>query len=151
MAAGDPLVCLSCGEVFGDEERFCPRCELPLVPAEQREPRVNELRERARKVKPQYTEGPLVRVAHARPQPEAELIQGMLIEEGIPSMTRASMGFELPHYFPGGSRDVLVPSSAAQAARELLAPQDGSDEKGTTGDGGWGQRLRRALVLYLRR
>jgi len=145
-----PLVCPDCGHRFGEEERFCRYCDLPLVRAEQREPALDELRERARKVKPQYTEGPLVRVARAVPYPEAELIQGMLIEEGIPSMTRASMGFELPHYFPGGARDVLVPSSAVEAARDLLAPPDGAREQQPSG-GGLLQRLRRALVLYLRR
>ena len=39
---------------------------------------------RARKIKPQYTEGDLVRVAGARNQAEAELIQGLLLEEGVP-------------------------------------------------------------------
>jgi hypothetical protein len=147
-----PLVCPDCGHSFGEEERFCRYCDLPLVRAEQPEPRPDELRERARKVKAQYTEGPLVRVAARRPYPEAELIQGLLLEEGIPSMTRASMGFELPHYFPGGARDVLVPESAAQAARELLAPDGGQPaDGGTSGGGGLGQRLKRALALYLRR
>ncbi len=145
-----PLVCPDCQHSFGEEERFCRYCDLPLVRVEQPD-RPSELRERARKIKPQYTEGPLVCVARRRPQPDAELIQGMLLEEGIPSMTRASMGFELPHYFPGGARDVLVPSSAARAAQELLAPHGAPDGGAATGGAGWDQRVKRALGLYLRR
>ena len=51
---------------------------------------------RARKIKPQYSEGDLVRVAGARNQAEAELIQGLLLEEGVPSMLRRSRGFDVP-------------------------------------------------------
>ena len=40
--------------------------------------------ERARKIKPQLTEGPLVQVAWGRNQAEAEFIQGLLLEEGVP-------------------------------------------------------------------
>jgi hypothetical protein len=45
-------------------------------------------RERARKVRASYSEGPLVGVASARHQSAAELLQGMLLEEGIPSLLR---------------------------------------------------------------
>ena len=77
--------------------------------------------ERARKVNPQYAEGDLVKVARAHHQAEAELIQGMLLEEGIPSMTRRSMGFDVPDFMAAGPRDVLVPASGAAAARDLLS------------------------------
>lgn len=76
-----------------------------------------------RKVKPQYTEGELVRVARAQHQAEAELIQGLLLEEGIPSMTKRSGGFDVPDFLAAGPRDVLVPQSGAAAARELLTPE----------------------------
>lgn len=121
-----PLVCPMCGEVFGDEERFCPRCGVPLVRAdagEAQDDRPSRLRERVRKVKPQYAEGALVRVARAQHQAEAELIQNLLLEEGIPSMTKRSGGFDVPDFIAAGPRDVLVPSSGAEAARDLLAPR----------------------------
>ena len=47
---------------------------------------ITDAHERARKMKPQYTRGDLVRVAGGRNLAEAELIQGILLEEGIPSM-----------------------------------------------------------------
>jgi hypothetical protein len=75
---------------------------------------------RARKIDPNYTEGELVRVAGARNQPEAELIQGLLLEEGIPSILRRTAGFDVPDFLAGGPRDVLVPESGAEPALELL-------------------------------
>lgn len=119
MAAADPLVCPGCGEVFGDDERFCPRCELPLVQIEAAVPRTAR-QQKARKVKRQYAEGELVKVARAQHQAEAELIQGLLLEEGIPSMTKRSMGFDVPDFMAAGPRDVLVPRSGAQAAYDVL-------------------------------
>jgi hypothetical protein len=118
-----PLLCPTCGEVFGDEERFCPRCGVPLVQADSTPAPASARRERARKIKPQYAEGELVRVARAQHQAEAELLQNMLLEEGIPSMTKRSGGFDVPDFLAAGPRDVLVPSSGADAARDLLQPQ----------------------------
>jgi hypothetical protein len=134
MAVADPLICPSCGEVFGDDERFCPRCELPLVQVEVGVPPTAR-QEKARKVKRQYAEGELVKVARAHHQAEAELIQGMLLEEGIPSMTKRSMGFDVPDFMAAGPRDVLVPRSGAQAAHDLLnggaaeQPSDGGEPR----------------------
>src|SRR5207247_1882482 len=76
--------------------------------------------ERARKIKPQYTEGALVRVATGRHQAEAELIQGVLLEEGVPSVLKRSAGFDVPDMLAAGPRDILVPASGAAAAREAL-------------------------------
>jgi hypothetical protein len=118
-----PLLCPTCGEVFGDEERFCPCCGVPLVQADSTPAPASARRERARKIKPQYAEGELVRVARAQHQAEAELLQNMLLEEGIPSMTKRSGGFDVPDFLAAGPRDVLVPSSGADAARDLLQPQ----------------------------
>ncbi len=119
MAAA--LVCPGCGDAIGGDERFCPRCGLPLVRADAEVAPVGRLRERARKVKPQYAEGALVKVARALHQAEAELIQNLLLEEGIPSMTKRSGGFDVPDFLAAGPRDVLVPTSGAEAARELLS------------------------------
>jgi hypothetical protein len=119
------LACPTCGEVFGDEERFCARCGVPLVPVEEDggAGQPSRLQERVRKVKPQYAEGELTYVARAQHQAEAELIQNLLLEEGIPSMTKRSGGFDVPDFLAAGPRDVLVPRSGAEAARELLSPR----------------------------
>src|SRR6185295_1079585 len=99
------------------EERFCGTCGLPLVHAPGSEgPRKSELAIRARKVRPGYAEGPLVRAAWARNQAEADLIQGLLLEEGIPSLARRSGGFDVPDFLASGPRDILVPSSGEEAA-----------------------------------
>jgi hypothetical protein len=109
---------------------------VPLVrtgaDAAAREP--SRLQRRARKVKPQYAEGELVFVARAGNQAEAELIQGMLLEEGIPSMTKRSGGFDVPDFLAAGPRDVLVPRSGAEPARDLLAPRAAQPPSGGGGD-----------------
>ena len=95
---------------------------MPLVhagPERVEEPR-SAAHERARKIRPEFTHGELVRVAGGRNQPEAELIQGMLLEEGIPSMLRRTAGFDVPDFLAAGPRDVMVPESGAERARETL-------------------------------
>jgi hypothetical protein len=62
----------------------------------------------------------LVKVAYARNLAEAELIQGLLRQEGIPSMVRRNGGFDVPDFIAAGPRDVMVPVSQADKARELL-------------------------------
>jgi Putative prokaryotic signal transducing protein len=115
------VICPACGTTYADDERFCPDCKLPLVQGEGGElENVSERHERARKIKPQFTEGPLVRVAGARNQAEAEFIQGLLLEEGIPSMLRRTAGFDVPDFLAAGPRDVMVPEAARSAAREVL-------------------------------
>lgn len=85
------------------------------------------------RVKPEYARGPLVKVARAGSQPEAEMIEGMLLGEGIPCLLRRSAGFDVPDFLAAGPRDVLVPESGAQAARETLADQRGrTDRSGRT-------------------
>jgi hypothetical protein len=88
------------------------------------EPPRGEAHERARKIRPEYTRGRLVRVAGGRHQAEAELIQNLLLEEGVPSLLRRSAGFDVPDFLAAGPRDVLVPESGAAAARELLRQTD---------------------------
>jgi hypothetical protein len=121
-AADDHLECPSCGREHPTTERFCIACGMPLVhpagAANTDEP--DERREHARKIKPQYSEGRLVKVAYAQNLPEAQLIQGLLLEEGIPSMARRAPGFDVPDFLAAGPRDILVPESGYQAAREAL-------------------------------
>src|SRR5437660_10688179 len=116
------LVCPSCASSYPPGERFCSSCRMPLVidpRIEVLEP-VSERHQRARKIKPQLTEGPLRHVAGARNQAEAEFIQGLLLEEGVPSLLRRTAGFDVPDFLAAGPRDVLVPETGLETAREVL-------------------------------
>jgi hypothetical protein len=114
------LVCPSCGLPHPASERFCPSCGVPLVISAEDAGKVSERQERARKIKPQLAEGKLIKVVGARNQAEGEFIQGLLLEEGVPSMLRRSAGFDVPDFLAAGPRDVLVPESGLSAAREIL-------------------------------
>lgn len=121
-AGSGPLVCPSCASIHSQRDRFCPACNVPLVYASAIDApgQVSERHARARKIKPQLTEGELVRAAGARNQAEAEFIQALLLEEGVPSMVRRSAGFDVPDFLAAGPRDVLVPQAGASVAREVL-------------------------------
>ena len=117
-----PLACPRCARKYPLDERFCAECGMPLVYMGAGEERpITESHERARKIKPQYTGGRQVRVAGASNLAEAEMIQGILLEEGIPSFQRRSRGFDVPDFLAAGPRDILVPEAGLEAARELLA------------------------------
>lgn len=64
--------------------------------------------------------GRLVKVAYGRNQAEAELMQGLLSEEGIPSVLKRSGGFDNPDFLAAGPHDVLVSEQIAPRAREVL-------------------------------
>ena len=131
-SSAGPLACPTCARRYGEEERFCGDCGMPLVRsggAILEEPR-DERHERARKIRPEYTRGELVRVAGGRNQAEAELIQGLLLEEGVPSMLRRTAGFDVPDFLAAGPRDVMVPESGAAAAREALRLSDLAPSEG---------------------
>jgi hypothetical protein len=120
-ASGAPLACPRCAAKFSLDERFCPDCGMPLVYAGQGELEpITGAHERARKIKAQYTGGELIRVAGGRNQSEAELIQNILLEEGIPSILRRTRGFDVPDFLAAGPRDVLVSEAAAETARAML-------------------------------
>jgi hypothetical protein len=77
-------------------------------------------------------DGRLVKVAFARNQVEAEMLQGLLSEAGIPSVLKRSFGFDNPDFLASGPRDVMVNEGAAQRAREVLAEtmlEDEGDER----------------------
>ena len=61
-----------------------------------------------------------VEVALAANQTEADLIQGILREEGIPSMTKKPEGHFLTDLFQMGARYVVVPASAEEEAKKIL-------------------------------
>lgn len=122
------LVCPSCDSSFPPQERFCPYCGIPLTYGAVRVTKTTDRHRRARKIKPQLAEGRLVRVAGARNQAEAEFIQGLLLEEGVPSMLRRSAGFDVPDFLAAGPRDVLVPEAAVETAREVLLQDSAGEE-----------------------
>jgi hypothetical protein len=126
VSGSEPLVCPSCAVPHPLEERFCRDCGMPLVYAGSLgvDAPVTERQEWARKIKPQLAEGELTKVAAGRNQAEAELIQGLLLEEGVPSMLKRSAGFDVPDMLAAGPRDVLVPRSGAEVAREVLLQAD---------------------------
>lgn len=70
---------------------------------------------------PKFARGEPRRVAVGLNLPEAELIQGILLEEGIPSFLRRSGGFDVPDFLAAGPRDILVPESGVERARLVLA------------------------------
>ena len=118
------LVCPGCARKYPSSERFCKACGMPLVHMTvtgAAEAVLSERQLRARKIKPQYSEGKLVKIAAAQNGVEAEMIQGLLLEEGIPSMSRRAPGADVPDFLVAGRRDILVPESGAEAAREALA------------------------------
>jgi hypothetical protein len=123
-----PLACPRCARRYTLDERFCADCGMPLVYVGRGEERpITETHERARKIKPQYTGGHQVRVASASNLAEAEMIQGILLEEGIPSFQRRSRGFDVPDFLAAGPRDILVPEAGFETARELLAQTPGGE------------------------
>jgi hypothetical protein len=72
------------------------------------------------RVRPQYAKGPLTKVGWARNQAEADLMEGLLLDQGIPALVRRSGGFDVPDFLAAGPRDILVPETGAALARELL-------------------------------
>jgi len=128
------LSCPRCESTYPLDERFCARCGMPLVYAGHE--RINA----------EYARGELVRVAGGRNQAEAELIQNLLMEEGIPSVVRRSAGFDVPDYLAGGPRDVLVAESGARAAHEMLLDADLAPK---TAPAGSPTPFRTALVVLI--
>ena len=119
------LACPRCARRYDLDERFCADCGMPLVYAGAApvEP-LSDAHERARKIRPELTRGELRRVAWARNQAEAELIQNLLLEEGVPSIARRSAGFDVPDFLAAGPRDVLVAESGVATGRAALQRAD---------------------------
>jgi hypothetical protein len=127
---GSSLACPRCDRPHSEDDRFCIDCGMPLVLAEGGEQRaLGEAHEWARKIKPQYSRGRLVRITTARQGAEAEMLQGMLLEEGIPSLARRTRGFDVPDFLAAGPRDILVPEAAEAEARALLGLSEAGSEE----------------------
>jgi hypothetical protein len=102
------------------------------------------------RVRPQYAKGPLTKVGWAQNQAEADLMESLLLEEGIPSLVRRTGGADVPDFLAAGPREILVPASGAALARELLGT-DAPAEVQTTGEGtpAWVKALAVALAVAI--
>ena len=100
------------------------------------------------RVRPEYAKGELTKVGWARNQAEADLIEGLLLDQGIPSLVRRSGGFDVPDFLAAGPRDILVPATGAALARELLGTAEPS-ETAVTGEGtpAWVKALAVAIAV----
>jgi hypothetical protein len=65
----------------------------------------------------------LVKVARAQNQVEAELVEALLRDAGIPALVRRAPGADVPDFLAAGARDILVPASMAADARDALSPE----------------------------
>jgi hypothetical protein len=76
--------------------------------------------------------GRLVKVGFGRTSAEAEMLQGLLTEEGIPSVLKRSRGFDNPDFLASGPHDVFVYSDLAEKARTVLTEtmvEEGEDRE----------------------
>jgi hypothetical protein len=148
-----PLVCPGCGTGGERDQRFCPRCGSPFIyapgMADRPPPGADEAGARARKIHPPYADGEPVRVATAQNQPEAELIQALLLDAGIPSLARRSGGFDVPDFLAAGPRDVLVPRGGEAAARERLGSRTAASVAERTPAPVWVRTLALVLAVVL--
>jgi hypothetical protein len=143
-----PLACPKCATRYPLDERFCANCGMPLTYAGRvgdEEP-VTERHMRARKIKPQYSRGELRRVVTARQQAEAEFIQMLLLEEGVPSTLRRTAGFDVPDFLAAGPRDVLVPESGLEVARDVLRQSEIATADGLSAGSSSGASPRALLI-----
>jgi hypothetical protein len=102
------------------------------------------------RVRPEFAKGPLVPVGWARNQAEAEMMEGLLLEQGIPSLVRRTGGADVPDFLAAGPRELLVPSTGAALARELLGTPEPA-ESGLAGEGtpAWVKALAVAVAVAI--
>jgi len=65
----------------------------------------------------------LVKVARVQNQAEADLIEALLRDAGIPALVRRAPGADVPDFLAAGARDILVPAAMAEYARDALSPE----------------------------
>ena len=66
-----------------------------------------------------------VKVAAAPDESVALLMDGVLKDAGIPSLIKRAAGFDAPDFLYAGPRDVLVPASLVEEARQILEDTTG--------------------------
>jgi hypothetical protein len=100
------------------------------------------------RVRPEFAKGQLTKVGWARNQAEADLMEGLLLDQGIPALVRRSGGFDVPDFLAAGPRDILVPATGAALARELLGTAEPSDPVGE-GTPAWVKALAVAVAVAI--
>ena len=66
-----------------------------------------------------------VKLAAASDESVALLMDGVLKDAGIPSLIQRAAGFDAPDFLAAGPRDVLVPASLVEEARQVLEDTTG--------------------------
>ena len=66
-----------------------------------------------------------VKLAAASDESVALLMDGVLKDAGIPSLIQRAPGFDAPDFLAAGPRDVLVPVSLVEEARQVLEDTTG--------------------------
>ena len=66
-----------------------------------------------------------VKVAAAPDETDALLMDGVLKDAGIPSLIQRAPGFDAPDFLSAGPRDVLVPASLVEEAKQILEETTG--------------------------
>jgi len=66
-----------------------------------------------------------VKVAAAPDESVALLMDGLLKDAGIPSLIQRAPGFDAPEFLAAGPRDVLVPDSLVEEAKQVLEDTTG--------------------------
>jgi hypothetical protein len=66
-----------------------------------------------------------VKVAAAPDESVALLMDGVLKDAGIPSLILRAPGFDAPDFLAAGPRDVLVPASLVEEAKQVLEDTTG--------------------------
>jgi hypothetical protein len=66
-----------------------------------------------------------VKVAAAPDESVALLMDSVLKDAGIPSLIQRAPGFDAPDFLSGGPRDVLVPGSLVEEAKQILEDTTG--------------------------
>jgi len=66
-----------------------------------------------------------VKVAAAPDESVALLMDGVLKDAGIPSLIQRAAGFDAPDFLAAGPRDVLVPGSLLEEAKQVLQDTTG--------------------------
>jgi len=65
------------------------------------------------------------KVAVAPNETDALLMDGVLKDAGIPSLIQRAAGFDVPDFLAAGPRDVLVPGSLVEEAKQVLEDTTG--------------------------
>jgi predicted esterase len=66
-----------------------------------------------------------VKVAAAPDESVALLMDGVLKDAGIPALIQRAAGFDAPDFLSAGPRDVLVPASLVEEAKQILEDTTG--------------------------